>query len=218
MSLATFARNAIADYRSTAAVLPSSRQLARAMVEPLRGRRPGIVVEFGPGTGVITRELLDLLSPDGTLLAFEISATFVTYLRESISDPRLQVVPAGAETAAEELGRRGIGTVDGIVSSLGIGMMDSDEADGIFRPLLPTLGSGGAITQFQYVHRMRMHGGRVEAFDVGDFMGRYFHNVKSSLVMMNVPPAFVITCRDPRHGQGAAPNGNGTRRLGYTRS
>lgn len=188
------------------------------MVEPLRGTLPRVVVEFGPGTGVITRELLDVLAPDGTLLAFEISPTFVTYLRDSIADRRLQVVPAGAETAAEELRRRDIGMVDGVVSSLGIGMMDSAEADGIFRPLLPALGSGGAITQFQYVHRMRMHGGRVEAFDVGEFMGRYFHTVDSSLVLMNVPPAFVITCRDPRDANGTASNGNPARSLGYTRS
>ena len=181
-------------------------------------RLPRIVIEFGPGTGVMTRELLDVLAPDGTLLAFEISPTFVTYLRESIDDPRLRVVPAGAETAATELARRDIGEVDGVVSSLGIGMMHADEADAIFRPLLPALGSGGAITQFQYVHRMRMHGGRVEAFDVGDFMGRYFHSVESSLVLMNLPPAYVITCRDPRDGSAAVSNGNGTRRLGYTRS
>ena len=166
----------------------------------------------------MTRELLNLLASDGMLLAFEISPTFVTYLRETINDPRLQVVQAGAETAAAELFRRDIGEVDGVVSSLGIGMMDADEADCIFRPLLPALGSGGAITQFQYIHRMRVHGGRVEAFDVGDFMGRYFRSVESTLVMMNLPPAFVITCRDPLNGRGVATNGNGARGLGYTRS
>ena len=198
MSLATFARNAIADYRSTAAVVPSSKQLARAMVAPLRGRTPRAVIEFGPGTGVMTRELLALLPPDGTLLAFEISPRFVTYLRETISDSRLQVVSAGAETAAAELRRRGLDKIDGVVSSLGIGLMDSVAADAIFRPLLPCMRAGGAITQFQYVYRMRIHRGFVERFDVGDFMGRYFRSVESTLVLMNLPPAFVLTCREAR--------------------
>ena len=71
----------------------------------------------------MTRELLRLMPDDGTLLTFEISARFVTYLRETIPDPRLQIVQASAETAAMELSRRGIEQVDGVVSSLGISFM-----------------------------------------------------------------------------------------------
>ncbi len=218
MSLPTFARNAISDYKRTAAVAPSSKQLARAMVDPWRGAAPRLVVEFGPGTGVMTRELLRLLPADGTLLAFEISASFAGYLSETISDPRLQVVRAGAETAALELRRRGIVAVNGIVSSLGIGFMDSDGTDAIFRPLLPLLGESGTVTQFQYAHRMRWHGGRLEFFNAGSFMERYFHSVESTLVLMNLPPALVITCRGARSFARTAPGtGNGTP-LGYTRS
>lgn len=198
MSIATFARSAIADYKSTAAVIPSSRQLARAMVAPFQGGRLRLALEFGPGTGVITRELLGLLAPGGTLLAFEINPRFVGYLRETIDDPRLQVVPVGAEAAAAELQRRGLGRADGVVSSLGIGMMDSSEANAIFQPLIPALASDAVFTQFQYVHRMRLHERRIEFFDARVLMGRHFRSVESTLVLRNVPPAHVITCRDPR--------------------
>ncbi len=207
MSLGTFARNAIEDVKGTAAVAPSSRELARAMVAPLHDRPPSVIVEFGPGTGVITRELLGLLQSDGILLAFEISPRFVSYLRDTIDDPRLQVVPAGAETAVAELRRRGIDRVDAVISSLGIALMDEESADAIFRPLLPSLADGGIITQFQYVSRVRVSGGRVEHFDVGDFMGRYFHAVESQLVLMNLPPAFVFTCRRVRRVPFAGGNG-----------
>jgi len=68
MSLTTFAEQALADIHSTAAIAPSSRFLARAMVEPLAidCRR---VVEFGPGTGAMTRALLDRLPADAEVLA-----------------------------------------------------------------------------------------------------------------------------------------------------
>ncbi len=187
------------DVRGTAAVVPSSRELARAMVAPLRNRPQRVIVEFGPGTGVITRELLALLPPDGMLLAFEISPRFVNYLRETIQDSRLRLVAASAETASTELRQIGISQIDAVVSSLGVTLMDSDSADAIFRPLVPHLADRGIITQYQYVSRVRVSGGRVERFDVGSFLERYFHAVTSRLVLMNIPPAFVFTCSGVRH-------------------
>jgi phospholipid N-methyltransferase len=200
MSFAIFARNAIADYRSTAAIVPSSQHLANAMVEPLRSRPLRVVVEFGPGTGVITRELLRAMPDKGNLLAFEISPRFVAYLRKTRKDKRLQIVQAGAETAVAELTRRGIDQVDAVVSSLGVSIMDIELVDAIFRPLLPRLGRHGVVTQFQYVHRTRVHGGRVEYFNLSNFMERYFRSVRSNCVLMNLPPAHVITCSGARTG------------------
>ena len=61
MSLTTFAGQALADIQSTAAIAPSSRFLAEAMVKPLSRGGSKQVVEFGPGTGVMTRTLLENL-------------------------------------------------------------------------------------------------------------------------------------------------------------
>ncbi len=194
MSLVTFTKGAIANFRQTAAVVPSSKQLAKAMVDPLRDKPQRVVVEFGPGTGVMTRELLQAMPPDSLLLAFEVNPSFVDYLRDSISDDRFQVVSAGAETAAGELDRRSIGKVDAVVSSLGIAAMDSEVADAIFRSLQPYLEQHGTITQFQYVYRMRVVHGRMEYFNTGRFMSRYFSTVRSTRVWFNFPPAVVITC------------------------
>ena len=203
MSLATFWRNAVADFNSTAAIAPSSRYLARSMVEPVRRNDLRVVVEFGPGTGKMTREILRLMPRDSILVAFEISDRFVSHLGEAIPDGRLQVVHAGAETAAEELRARGIDHIDGVVSSLGISLMDEDTVSAIYRPLLPHLGDTGVLTQFQYVHRTRMHDGRLEYFNAVPLLERYFHSVESNCVLRNLPPAYVLTCRGARmsHGQ-----------------
>ena len=195
MSLVTFATGALGNLKQTAAIAPSSKQLAKAMVEPLRSTPRRCVIEFGPGTGVVTREILRCMPSDSVLLAFEINPHFVDYLRRAIPDNRLQVVSAGAETAAAELKRRGISEVDAVVSSLGIANMETAAVDAIFHPLRPFLSSRGAITQFQYVYRIKLHDGRMEYFNTGSFMRRYFSTVRSSCVWLNFPPAFVITCR-----------------------
>ncbi len=195
MSLVTFATEAFCNLRQTASIAPSSKQLAKAMVEPLRSMPRRCVIEFGPGTGVVTREILACMPPDGVLLAFEINPQFAKYLREQIPDERLHVVSAGAETAPAELERRGIAEVDAVVSSLGISNMRTAAVDAIFGPLRAYLNSQGAITQFQYISRLKVSEGKVRYFNVGSFMRRYFSSVHSTCIWFNLPPAFVITCR-----------------------
>ena len=211
MSLATFTRNVVADFASTAAVAPSSRHLARAMVEPVSRNALRTAVELGPGTGAMTHEILRHMHPDGILLAFEISPRFVDHLQRTIRDQRLHVIHAGAETAGEELQRRGIDKIDGAVSSLGIGLMDEALAGSIYASLLPSLRDGGVLTQFQYVHRVRMRSGRLEHFDAGKFLEQYFGCVETSRVWLNLPPAYVLTCSDgrtlyPTRANESAPN------------
>lgn len=205
MSLATFAHQALTNFQSTAAIVPSSRRLVRAMVEPLRSKSAGTVVELGPGTGAMTRELLDFLPRDSLLLAFEINPDFIRYLRGSIDDDRLQIVEAGAETAAGELRRRGIRCVDGVVSSLGMTLMDEQRIASIFRGLAPFLAAGGAFTQYQYLSSFRWTDGRPVNFNVRSVLDRWFETVDSCIVWRNVPPAFVHCCRGIRAPAGAAP-------------
>ena len=51
-----------------------------------------VVVELGPGTGVFTEELLNLIGPKTQLLIIEINASFYKLLKEKIQDPRVTPV------------------------------------------------------------------------------------------------------------------------------
>ena len=195
MGIATFATQALSEFQSTAAIAPSSRFLAQAMVKPLPTERAKTVVELGPGTGVMTEELLEQLPYDAKLLAFEINPRFVDYLRINLPDPRLEVIQCGAERAHIELERRGIGKADAILSSLGLSLLPESLNREIFESLLPHMANDGVFTQFQYFTRMRMQDGLPEYFDVGRFLGRYFPVVKRRMIVRNLPPAFVYDCR-----------------------
>ena len=81
MSLKMFAEEALADFSTTAAISPSSPQLAAAKLEPLPLANARVVVELGAGTGVMTRALLNELPPQSTLLVFEINLRFYNYLK-----------------------------------------------------------------------------------------------------------------------------------------
>ena len=194
MSLATFARQALTNFQSTAAIVPSSRYLVRAMVEPLRWKSAEVVLELGPGTGAMTRELLGFLPQDALLLAFEVNPDFVRYLRGAIDDERLQIVEGSAETAAGELRRHGIERVDGVVSSLGTTLMDEMLVDSVFRGIAPFLDENSTITQYQYLSSVRWEGVRPVNFNVRSVLDRYFQAVGSNIVWRNIPPAVVHEC------------------------
>lgn len=197
--LKTFSTEALANLQATSAVAPSSRYLVRAMLAPLPLARARAVVELGPGTGAITRALLDALPGDARLYGFEINPRFRAYLKENFSDPRLVVIPNGAEHLREELARRGVGRVDAVVSSLGLTLMPDRQRQALVADLAGLLPNGGVLTQYQYLHGVlaywQVSQGRIRGFTVARLLRQYFPTVEREVVWRNLPPAFVFTCR-----------------------
>lgn len=199
MSLKTFTGEAVNNFQTTASLVPSSRFLTRVMLAPLPLECARTVVEFGPGTGVITRTLLEALPAQATLLTFEINPRFRSFLRRNIADPRLVVVPTGAERVGEELAARDIRQVDAGVSSLGLTFMSDRQRHAVLEGLVEFLGPEGVFTQFQYLHgllaSLQISDGRLHHFTAARLLGRYFSRVHREVVWRNLPPAFVFSCR-----------------------
>ncbi|MGH9812090.1 MAG: class I SAM-dependent methyltransferase [Candidatus Acidiferrales bacterium] len=199
MSLKEFALGVLENYVTTAAVAPSSRYLAQAMLEPLPLARARVVVELGAGTGVMTQALLAQLPRDATLLAFEINPRFQQFLRRKFADPRLVLIDASAATVGEELQRRGIAQVDAALSSLGITYMSFKKRHAIMSGLTSFFTEQTIFTQFHYVHGLlpwyQVEDGRLQRFDAVDLLRQYFRTIERRFVWLNVPPAFVFACR-----------------------
>src|ERR1700732_4701115 len=79
-----FARNFFRHPRMLGSIVPSSRFLIRQLLEPVDWAQARVIVEYGPGVGVITFEVLRRMRPDAMLIAIETNPAFVSYLRESI--------------------------------------------------------------------------------------------------------------------------------------
>src|SRR5690242_18277795 len=139
MNLRTFIGEALNDFSTVAAISPSSRFLASAMMRPLQLPRARVAVEFGAGTGAITRALLNQLHPSGELLVFEINRSFLDCLRRNISDPRMVLIHASVENLNIELEKRGVDRVDAVASSLGLAFMPDHVRHALFQNLAPFL-------------------------------------------------------------------------------
>jgi len=169
------------------------------MLGPLPLKKASTVVEVGPGTGVITRALLERLPFDATLLAFEINPRFSRLLKSTVPDTRLSLINTSAEKLSEELHGRGIYDVDAVVSSLALGMMPAWQRRHFLCGVCSLLSEKGVFTQYQYIHSMQvMRNGHLKRFDLEKMLRRYFRSVQRKMIWRNLPPAFVFICKSPR--------------------
>src|SRR5690242_11990585 len=113
-----FARNFFRHPRMLGSIVPSSRFLIKQLLEPINWGRAKVIVEYGPGVGGITMEVLRRMRSDGALIAIEMNPDFVTYLRGAIDDTRLKVIEGSAEEVDQVLHRCGYTRADYIISGI----------------------------------------------------------------------------------------------------
>lgn len=176
-----FIAESLKNFGTIGAVAPCSPQAAERMVESIDFTKARIIVEFGGGTGPVTKEILKRAHPDARIFVFEINDVFVNELRK-ITDRRLTVVHASAEEAPEKLRELGVKMADCIVSTLPLAVLKDDVVENVFRAIKEILKPGGLYTQIQYGPFLK---NRIE---------KEFGEAKTLFVALNMPPAFVYVC------------------------
>mgnify|MGYP006302680487 CR=1 FL=1 len=175
--------------RRTGAIAPSSRALSRALVSRMGIEQAGLVVEYGPGTGVVTREIAARMAPGATLLAVEANPTFCEELRGRF--PGILVEQTTVSALPALLERRGLGPVDVIVSGIPWTLMTAQERRRDLAATVQALREGGRFAMFLYKHGLVLP----SAIDLMDRLGHAFARVeRSRTVWSNLPPAVVLRC------------------------
>ena len=86
---ARFLKSLIAQPRLTGAVAPSGRALARAMAAAAGPPPHGLIVELGPGTGPVTRSLIEAGVARERLVLIEYDPGFCQLLRQRFAPARI---------------------------------------------------------------------------------------------------------------------------------
>ena len=178
--------------RSVGAIAPSSVHLARKLSQHVT---PGSrVIELGPGTGVVTRELLAKAGESGALLAVDTDRAFVERIRRAW--PEIDCVCASAETLPLLAAERGWTDVDHIVSGLPFAVLPAATTRLIIDGVHSVLRRGGTFTTFQYAHAFRFPAAVNFRRQLSARLGC---EPTSQLVVRNVPPALVLSWRRLAH-------------------
>ncbi|QIU92205.1 class I SAM-dependent methyltransferase [Yokenella regensburgei] len=169
-----YVRQFIKHPRMFGALAPSSPWLCNRMANLADWSQAASVAELGAGDGVLTRRLLDRLSPDAQLDAWEIQPELAGKLHMMAKhDPRLKVIARSAESLDRNY--------DVIFSCLPLLSIPLLPRLRILHQIRERLNPGGVLIQFQYSPLSEK------------LLSRYFSWTRVYEVR-NIPPAWVYVC------------------------
>jgi phospholipid N-methyltransferase len=163
-------------------IWPSSRFLVDEVLRPIDWERARVIVEYGPGVGTITTEILRRMHPDAHLVAIETNEAFVKFLNTSVKDPRLHVANESAADVGDVLQRLNLPLAQYVVSGIPLGSMPEALRADIVAKTRVTLAPGGRFLVYQFTSR------------VLPVLQRTFLEVSGRMVARNIPPARLFVC------------------------
>lgn len=181
-SMFLFARNFFKYPAMLGSVIPSSPFLVNQLMTQIDWDRARVLVEYGPGVGTITREMLKRMRPDAILVVIELNDDFVEYLGDSIRDPRLCVVHGSAAHVRRILSERNLAPADYIISSLPYSLMPELLRQEIVAESRHALKAQGSLLVFQYNRKIL------------PYLKSSFSSVKQNFQLFNILPALIFRC------------------------
>jgi phospholipid N-methyltransferase len=178
-----FARNFFKHPKMLGSLIPSSRFLINQVLGRVDWSSTRCVVEYGPGVGSFTTEILRRLRPDGNLIVLETNPDFVRLLKRSYDDPRLKIVHRSAADISRVLKEQGLGHADFIISGIPFSTMKPQLRSSILRASRDALGSRGEMLVYQF------------SGEVLRDLRKTFRTVEQDFELLNVLPARIFVCR-----------------------
>jgi phospholipid N-methyltransferase len=177
-----FAKNFLRHPHMLGSIIPSSRHLVDTVLAPIDWSRARVIVEYGPGVGTFTAEILRRMRSDARLIAIETNLEFVNFMGASLPDGRLHVEHDSAENVGSILRRRALPRADYIVSGIPLGSMPKDLQARIAIASRDVLDTGGEFLVYQFTSR------------VLPVLRQTFQGVRRSIEVRNFPPAQLFVC------------------------
>ncbi len=172
------------------ACCPSSRHLCREITFGIGLESAGTVVELGPGTGAITREIFRRISSKTKLVAVELDGEFANELEKEF--PRALVCRGCASNLGDMLEAHSLPKADAVISGLPFALFPEDLQDKILTEVAASMVPGGCFSTFAYLQGMMLPAG----LRFRRKLNSIFSEVDTgSVVWRNLPPAFIYRCR-----------------------
>lgn len=162
--------------------IPSSRFLISRALDRVDWSQTRVVIEYGPGVGTFTREILKRMPADAELVAIELNEEFVEFLRWSICDPRLRLVHGSAADVARILRRYGLPAASCIISGIPYTILPQPVRQAIFKASRSVLDGRGMFVLYQYTRTVLPE------------LRRTFGRIEQDFELLNILPARLFFC------------------------
>ncbi len=166
----------------TGAISPSGRQLARYMASQVDLSLSGPVVELGPGTGPVTRALIERGIAQERLVLVEYDPDFCKLLAARY--PKARIIQGDAYALAKTLTGHLDQPAAAVVSSLPLLLRDEPQRLAMLAEAFALMQPGAPVIQFTYGLKSPI-----------PRSGQLFHSRRSLPIWLNLPPAHVWVYR-----------------------
>jgi len=177
-----FARNFFKFPTMLGSLIPSSPFLVNDLLSQVDFDRARVIVEYGPGVGTFTQEILKRMRPDAALVAIELNEEFAGFLKEEIGDRRLHAVHASACDVGKVLASLNLPSADYIISGIPFSTMPKSLRAEIMRNSRDALRPDGALLVYQFTRAVR------------PYLESSFGSVQENFQMLNILPARIFYC------------------------
>lgn len=181
-----FLKNFINNPSLIGSAFASSPYLVNDLLAGVDFKHARLVVEYGPGTGVFTDEILKRLHPDARFLCIELMPDFYQALKGRYTDPRVILVNGSAADICHLLQQYDLPAPEAIVSGLPFTSLPDNIRHDILTATCQALAPGGRFLLYQYTKYLTGH------------LDRYFADIQTRWTFRNMPPAFSFVCQAPR--------------------
>ncbi len=179
MDTLVYIMNFIRD-RNVASITPTSAVGVKKVCSKIDFSHGNVIVEYGPGTGVFSKYMLQQMGEDSRLIMIERNRNFNSILKKNIRDPRVVLVQESCENVLQTLRECKESEADYIISGIPFSFLDHDLKHRILYNTHRALKRGGKFlvyqTCFQTNNHLKVH------------LQKYFPIVNSKYELVNVPP------------------------------
>ncbi len=179
MDTLVYIMNFIKD-RNVASITPTSSVGVKKVCSKIDFSQDRVIVEYGPGTGVFSKYLLNKMGDDSRLILIERNRNFNRILKNNINDPRMILMQDSAENVLDTLRACKEAEADYIISGIPFSFLDSELKHRILYNTHRALKKGGKFlvyqTCFQTNNHLKVH------------LKKYFPTVNSKYEIANIPP------------------------------
>ena len=177
----SFTVNAINNLKQTGSLFRSSKFLAKKLTQSLNQNKELVVVELGAGDGSITKYILDKMNPESHLYSYEINEVFANKLRGAIQDERFTVLNNCVSHLTTDFKDK---KIDYVISSLPLANISQEIKNKLLVDVKSILKPQGEFIQYQY------------SINDQKLLKNSFATLSTDFCLLNMPPAFIYTCKD----------------------
>ena len=177
-----FARNFFKNPKMLGSLIPSSRFLIKQLLRDVKWNDVRVIVEYGPGVGTISGEILKRMRPDAKLVVFEINDDFVRVLKGRFNDPRLHVLHRSAAQVQDALRELGLEKADCAIAGIPFSIMKDEDRQAVLQNTHAALRPGGSFLVYQFSSRVRAD------------LEKIFGPVHQGFEPLNILPARLFHC------------------------